>query len=422
VSKNTLPQCGGFDKIAVLLPGLVNPATGEVLDGLEANATVQGPEVADALVVAAAPAPGVFRVSGADLLAAAPPSSNTGVQNTGVQLDWLSGTFPLSVTLEEALAFLGEGFAFNGVPYAPAWIPLERGGMGYKACVASGHMKVFHDGTDTMGVHFQFSGKGVRELLSSANIHTETDLRAWLARAVGQGIVFRRSDWACDDRSADEPLLDLEVVRQAIDDRSVVSKFKTAEERRKMELGKRGPRPMKEEVPVVANVINFGSMMSEMSVCFYDKAKERLAAGAPLPAGQRWVRCELRASDRKAHAMVRAFIEHGFSAVVGVLWSYLDFKQPTSDSNASRWPTVSWWERFLGECERKGLVIAKPERSVQRVREWFSRQVAPMLAVLWDSGHQGPFIRHMLDEGRARWRVSHRLLVAGEKGVLACPS
>jgi len=367
-----------------------------------------------ALAATGAPAPGVYRVSPEDTLAA-PPSSNTGVQNTSVCSDWLSGTFPVGVSLDDALAFLGELFQFRGVHHEAAWTPTERGAMGYKAGVVCGDMKVFHDGTESMGVHFVLSSKGVKQFLACSNIEDEAGLRAWLARAVAQGIVFTRSDWACDDRSAEEPLLDLDVIRQAVADGSVVSRFKSMEERRKHELGRRrGASPMKEEPGLLADVLYFGSIMSEMSVCFYDKAKEQL-----LPDGQRWVRCELRAKKERAHALVLAFIQDGFSAVVGVLRNYLDFREAGSDSNVSRWPTVSWWSRFLGACERVRLSIPKPERTVQRVREWLLKQVAPMFAVLWESGHQAGFVHHLVEEGKMRWRAGHRNLVAGERGATA---
>jgi DNA relaxase NicK len=324
----------------------------------------------------------------------------------------------VEVTLDQALGFLGKGFTFKGVHFDAAWMPMERGAMGYKAGVVNGAMKVFHDGTETMGVHFVFSGEGVKQFLSCSNIEDETALRAWLAEAIGQGVVFARSDWACDDRSQDKPLLDLDVIRKAVDDGSVVSRFKTVEERRKRELGKRrGAAPMKEEPGLLADVLYFGSIMSEMSVCFYDKAKEQL-----LPDGQRWVRCELRAKKDRAHALVLAFVQEGRAAVVGVLRNYLDFREAGTDSNVSRWSTVSWWESFLGACERVRLSIPKPERTIERVREWLLKQVAPMFAVLWESGHQAGFVHRMVQEGKLRWRAGHRNLVAAEKGAVAWSS
>jgi phage replication initiation protein len=340
-------------------------------------------------------------------------------------LDWLSGTFPADVTLEDALRFLGEDFAFNGVRYDAGWLPMERGAMGYKAGVVSGHMKVFHDGVhgverdgqkvlEPMGVHFVLSGKGVKQFLASANINTEADLRAWLTRAVAEGIVFSRSDWACDDRSADDPLLDLSVIRAAVDHGAVVSRFKSVEERRKRELvGRRGARPMKEEPALVADALYFGSIMSEMSVCFYDKAKEQL-----LAAGQRWVRCELRAKKDRAHAMVLTFIEKGVSAVVGVLRDYLDFREPERDTNVSRWSKCEWWDRFLNKCDRVRLAIAKPERTVERVMSWLLKQVAPSFAVVCELMDVGEVVVDLLAQGKKGWSRRHDLLVAQGRGRL----
>jgi DNA relaxase NicK len=337
------------------------------------------------------------------------------VQNSSVNLDWLSGTFRVGVSLAEALNFLGESFNFHGVHYDAVWVPMERGAMGYKAGMVWGAMKVFYDGTETMGVHFVLSGEGVKQFLACSGIEDETALRAWLAQAIGQGVVFTRSDWACDDRSQDKPLLDLDVIRKAVDDGAVVSRFKTVEERRKRELGKRrGAAPMKEEPGLLADVLYFGSIMSEMSVCFYDKAKEQL-----LPDGLRWVRCELRAKKERAHALVLAFVQEGRAAVVGVLRGYLDFREAGADCNVSRWSTVSWWESFLGACEKVRLTIPKPERTVQRVREWLLKQVAPMFSVLWECGHRAGFVHDLIQEGEARRGPVHRALIAADKEALA---
>jgi hypothetical protein len=422
VSENILPQPQGLHKVADLLPGVVLSADGQSVDTSSREIiSFQGSDVAEVLVTSDTPAPGVFRLSEAQKAAYAPPPSNTGAQNTGVLLDWLSGTFPLTVTLEEALGFLGQDFAFNGVPYEASWVPMERGAMGYKSGVVCGDLKVFYDGTETMGVHFVFSGKGVKEFMALSNIHTEAHLRAWLERAVGQGIVFARSDWACDDRSADQPLLDLAVIRAAIDDGLVVSRFKTVEERTKRRLGKRsGPKPMKDE-PLLADALYFGSIMSEMSVCMYDKAKEqfakeRLLNKDLLPDGQRWIRCELRAKSVKAHGMVSVFIVQGARGVVSVLRKYLDFKRAGSDSNASRLLQAEWWESFLGELVKPVWgPFTKPPCSVLQAKAWLLTQVAPTFAMLWEVGEQLDFVCSMLKVGVVGWKTSHRMAIETEK-------
>jgi DNA relaxase NicK len=345
-------------------------------------------------------------------------------------LDWLSGTFPVGVTLDQALEFLGAAFQHKGQFYEGFWSPMERGAMGYRSGVAHGHMKVFSDGTEKMGVHFDMSGKGVREFLEWSGIGGDEGLRAWLECAVkAHGVVFTRCDWACDDHSKEEVLLDLDRINRAVDDGTVVSRFKTVEERRKRQLGKqRGPKAMKEEPPLVANTLYFGSIMSEMSVCFYDKAKEQIQkakdrrdeAGERALDGVRWVRCELRAKKKRAHALVLEFIEQGIKAVTGVLRGYLDFRQVKgSDTNVTRRDTVDWWDRFLNYCDCVRLAIVKPESTIERVRSWMLNQVAPMFYAMCEVSSPQAFVHHLLEEGKARRGPRHDFLIASGK-ALSC--
>ncbi len=392
----------------------------------------QGPGQSVSACATAGPASGRHHAPPDDRLAAAaaePPCGNTGVQNTGVELDWLSGTFPVSTLVDDALAFLGAAFQHNGQFFGPAWTPLERGANGYRSGVANGHIKVFFDGSENMGVHFDMSGKGVKQFLSCSNIQGAAALQDWLECAVNaHGVVFTRCDWACDDRSQDEPLLDLDVIRQAVDDCTVVSRFKSVEERRKRQLGKRkrpGPRPKKDD-SLLADVLYFGSMMSEMSVCFYDKAKEQIVKAKQRRDkeaersldGVRWVRCELRAKKKRAHALVLSIIDLGVKAVLGVLRDYLDFRQAeVSDTNVTRWVTVGWWDTFLKECSRLPMPVVKPECTIQRVREWLLNQVAPMFYVMCEVTNARAFVKHLLDEGKARQHARHDFLIALKKDL-----
>ncbi len=388
----------------------------------------QGPGVPVIACDTGASAPGVFRRS--DARRAAPPSSNTGVQNTEVSLDWLSGTFPVGTSLDDALAFLGAGFQWKGVLYDAFWSPMERGAMGYRSGVAHGHIKVFFDGTETMGVHFVMSGKGVREFLAcgiGGGQGPDEGLRAWFDCAVNvHGIAFTRCDWACDDRSQDQPLVDLDVVRKAVDDSTVVSRFKSVEERRKRQLGKCGAKPMKEEPGLLADVLYFGSMMSEMCVCFYDKAKEQIQQakdrhdqeGARALEGLRWVRCELRAKKKLAHELVVKFVELGIKAVTGVLRDYLDFREVKLGKrslrplkNITEWETVGWWKCFLNACDRVRLAIPKPESTIERVRGWLLNQVAPLFFVMCEVSSPQAFVHRLLEEGKSRQKPRHDFLI-----------
>jgi phage replication initiation protein len=400
----------------------------------------QGSDVADALVAEDAPAPGLCQATGELVEDVAPPPTNRGAQNTGVILDWLSGTFPVAVTLEDALGFLAEDVWYKGTKCDIGWSPMVSGAMGYKSGVSVGEMKVFYDGGEGMGVHFVFSGRGVRKFLGLSNIETEEQLRAWLERAVGRGVSFTRCDWACDDRSVEEPLLDLDVIREAAKGPTAVSRFKVAEERRTYALGKRrGPKPMKEELDLLSDAFYFGSIYSEVSVCFYDKAKEQLAKArkrllpgetvreAQVP--ERWIRCELRAKKKHAQALVKAFVEKGRVGVLSALLNYLDFRD-TSDSNVTRCKRVWWWDKFIEEVKRQALVIEKStEDTVERVRRWMFEQVAPMFSVLWDLGHHGGFVQMLVKHGQTKRTDKHREIINRERsrgrvsGVepLSCP-
>jgi phage replication initiation protein len=344
-------------------------------------------------------------------------------------LDWLSGTFPVATSLDDALAFLGAAFQFKGQFFEAAWLPMERGAMGYRSGVAHGPIKVFYGGNDDMGVHFVMSGKAVKHFLSSSQIEDEAGLRAWLECAVkAHGVVFSRTDWACDDRSQDEPLLDLDVIRKAVDDGAVVSRFKSVEDRRKRALGRGGARPMKEEPGVLADVLYFGSIMSEMCVCFYDKAKEQIQnakaqhgkEGAASLDGLRWVRCELRAKKKHAQRLVEKYIEQGIDAVLGVLRDCLDFRQAIgSDSNVTRWERAGWWETFLNKCRRVRVAIDKPERTIERVRAWLLNQVAPMFYAVCEVSSPQAFVHHMLEKGKSGPNARRDFLIASER-ALSC--
>jgi DNA relaxase NicK len=347
-------------------------------------------------------------------------------------LDYLAGTFPVDTSLDDALEFLGAAFQFNGQFFGAAWVPMERGAMGYRSGVANGDIKVFYDGTETMGVHFEMAGKGVKQFLSSCEIKDDAGLQAWLECAVkSQGIVFTRCDWACDDRSQGEPLLDLDVIRKAVDDEAVVSRFKSCEERRKRELGRRRPgaRPAKDDAALQADVLYFGSMMSEVCVCFYNKGLEQIQKAKERGDkkrersldGSRWVRCELRAKKKRAQALVLEYIQQGVGAVVGVLRDYLDFRVRGSDSNVTRWDRADWWKKFLGECERVRLAVVKPERTIQSVRAWMINQVSPMFSVLCEVSSVQAFVHHLLEEGKARRGARHDFLIACERS-LPCPT
>jgi DNA relaxase NicK len=197
-------------------------------------------------------------------------------------------------------------------------------------------------------------------------------------------------------------------VRAAINEARVVSKWDCADPSGKISLS--------EEAERKGDVVHFGSMLSEVSGVIYDKAKEQL-----LPASAHWIRCELRTKKAKANAMAAAFVAEGFKAGVAVLRSYLDFKERSeTDSNRSRWVTCDWWEKFCFGIEKANLKVEHVKRTVDKVRAWLVKQVAPSLALvlLADGGstEEPGGLLSLLADGRKRLRQVHENMLLEFRG------
>jgi hypothetical protein len=333
---------------------------------------------------------------------AAPPSSNTGAQNTAavrVTPDYLSWTFPSQVPLHEALALI-EGC--NPLD----WTPTERGGNGYRQGLAHGEMRVFYDGNADMGVFVQLRGRGYHQFAEANELFSEEAIRSRLAGLKEHGASFTRFDLAFDD--VDAHLIDLAEVRRSVEEARVVSRFRTADPSGKVDLAS-GRR--------VGDVIHFGSIMSEVSVCFYDKAAQQAEeTGNAAWEAFHWVRCELRTKKERAQAAVESFITGGAQRVAQVLYGYLDFKEAgQEDTNRSRWPTISWWAAFLEGCDKARLAVQNVARTLERARAWIEEQVAPTLAMLLESRAGLGWLRTVLKQGKGRMNRVHRSLLAADQ-------
>jgi hypothetical protein len=63
------------------------------------------------------------------------------------------------------------------------------------------------------------------------------------------------------------------------------------------------------------------------------------------------------------------------------------------------------------------MPVVKPECTIQRVREWLLNQVAPMFYVMCEVTNARAFVKHLLDEGKARQHARHDFLIASERGL-----
>lgn len=99
-----------------------------------------------------------------------------------------------------------------------------------------------------------------------------------------------------------------------------------------------------------------GSRSSDVSIRIYDKRAERKRWDL-----EHWVRVELQLRHDAAHK-VCSLISSGQSVgdvFQGVLHHYLEYKNPSEDSNKSRWQPCSWYNDLVGTVSDIHLVSTR---------------------------------------------------------------
>ena len=79
----------------------------------------------------------------------------------------------------------------------------------------------------------------------------------------------------------------------------------------------------------------------------------------------------------------------------------MEFKERGADCNVSRWLPSFWWLDFLERASKARIVVASEERTLEDVKQWVEKQVAPSLFVLAATiGHDELF--EIVGEGSGR--------------------
>jgi phage replication initiation protein len=318
------------------------------------------------------------------------PPTNRGVTHTGI-VDWCEFTLPQDVFPHDV--FVG----FDGSRY----IRLPHGAMGYSLQSQCGGVTIFEGGRLDMGIHIRMSGMGCREVEQGRGDFWP----GWLRYLCQLGVSFSRLDVALDDKSGGFCMDDIVG--------SVRAGSVTGDWRHNPQIIEdRG----KGDGRLAGCTVYFGSSASDRRLCIYDKAAEQKekhkhragsvgtpidgllpavtytddssinSAGAVVGDGP-WIRVEYRTRGKSAGALA-ALIGNSESVnpledVVGLIYRMVDFKQPhLSDSNMSRWLTVDWWACFVGQARKARLVIGRVVQSIDTIREWVERVVAPSLALI----------------------------------------
>ena len=255
-----------------------------------------------------------------------------------------------------------------------------------------------------MGVHVSLSGEALA--LLAGNADPWGDLPAMIAFIHDDlGGHTTRLDCAFDDKIG---LLDLDLVGEALRSGDFVARWKDWKYYQSSKGG------------VLGETYYLGSGRSDSQLRVYDKRAERLQKGhgEQVEGVPHWIRVELQLRRKRAHAAaveVKAAGARVWWHLAGVLRGMVEFKQPGTSSQKTRWEPAAWWLRFLGGVEKARLVVDRQVRTLDNVRSWVLGQVAPSLAVLeqgmgFDAAWS--FLYQVAQEGHKRLGPRHRAIIA----------
>lgn len=125
--------------------------------------------------------------------------------------------------------------------------------------------------------------------------------------------------------------------------------------------------------------IQVGSDKSDVKIRIYNKAAERGFKD------RHWIRCELQLRDDRASNAASSLVEHTDigKTVSGILRTYLTFREPSQDTNKSRWPVAEYWEKVLQDMSAIHLWIAPGEPyNFHKTEHWLCKQYGQAIVVL----------------------------------------
>jgi phage replication initiation protein len=304
-------------------------------------------------------------------------------------VDWLSVTVPgdsLKVK-DPILSYFGTSETLDG------------GGMGYdcsaKVC---GTGRVFWASVrQDMGVHVRLPASALKALPRDA-LSVLGDFLAMQGKAT-------RLDLAADDFNG---LLNMDVMREKILKKEFVCRARSGSEVRSLFGG-------------AGHTLYFGSRESDTFLRIYDKAAEQADLGVDVSCCPLWIRTEMELKNNRADAAAQYIYTHREDwqiEAAGWLLNFLDYKDPGTDSNVSRWDTSPFWSAFVEDAKKSRIVSVQQERTVEDVRDWIDRQVTPSLFVLEATvGHEEVF--QMVAEGSGRLKDHHKKMIEDYNKMLA---
>jgi DNA relaxase NicK len=160
------------------------------------------------------------------------------------------------------------------------------------------------------------------------------------------------------------------------------------------------------------DTLYFGSRESQTMLRVYDKRLELEQKGRE-EAKDYGVRWELELKKDRAQACAKALLtlppEDWREFLVGVLRSYVDFRETTRDAEPwekYRAPLLAWWASLTEGFTRCRLVVEKVQQTMDEVCQWLGQSISAMLALAYF--HRGEsFLQQLIYAGSKKWKAKH---------------
>lgn len=299
------------------------------------------------------------------------PASNTGVTVAWMGLHWFAGTV-FGWSAEAVACRVAEAFKVKPVA-------LPRGGLGYeRSYIVAGSARVYWS-PGRADVHVSLPGEACERLAlvdlveMALEMGLEPNSRldvAWDITGLTPGTfedAFRAGD----------------VVTRIHREVNPETGRLRGVERRSNHQG---------------DTVYLGSRSSERFVRIYDRRGP--------------TRLEMEWKGKRAlalwHALLAVPEDQLSRTAFAELRAFLDFRDRSASVRPDSCPLLDWWAVVVDGAGRSSVVISREARTLENVREWVVRQVAPSLAMLHDAargaGDWTAFVLGALWDGRERYQ------------------
>jgi hypothetical protein len=262
--------------------------------------------------------------------------------------------------------------------------------------------------------------------LSSENLY-----RFWIDVYGIEGVRFTRVDVYYDDyNKLIEPR---QVVVEVLEGRVAVPRINLMKPFSKYSMNRRRWE---------GYTVYFGSERSEKQIRYYDKFAEsggRLNCyrwevelkGAKAEAFQEWFSEQLsEAAGQPTPEATTEVIANAYKSTIKASLAFLDISHfdpdhPLPRNWAARSPFTWWWSELVAGLEPANLTVSRVEPTLASTKNWFTRQVAPALAILktvygnWGIIF-GSWLDRELEKGEERWNERHWKLL--QEALLTSPA